>query len=105
MILLAESMIAGRFNRHFANGGVQFFAYCILNLYVIAMAVFNWPVLVIASANANQYENWPIDSAGSSSNNGGGSSSNVMAGELQFGEGGLVESRESPNRTDSLLMP
>ena len=38
--------IFGVFSRHFDNGGVQLVAYTVINLYVYALCIFNWPVKV-----------------------------------------------------------
>ena len=37
-------VLFGAFNRHFRNGGIQLFAYTVMNLYVFLLVVINWPV-------------------------------------------------------------
>jgi hypothetical protein len=39
-------VVLGVFSRHFDNGGVQLVAYTLLNLYVYALCLLNWPVKV-----------------------------------------------------------
>ena len=39
-------VVFGVFSRHFDNGGVQLVAYTLLNLYVFALCLLNWPVKV-----------------------------------------------------------
>lgn len=49
MALLIDCMAVGVFNRHYANGGVSFFAYALVNVYVYFMAFLQWPVLTLAT--------------------------------------------------------
>lgn len=57
--------VFGVFSRHFRNGGVQLVAYTVVNLYVYAICIINWPVLIEIQKKAtgpeeqklNDYEN------------------------------------------------
>lgn len=39
-------VLFGVFNRHFANGGVQLFAYAFMNMYIYMLCLLNWPITV-----------------------------------------------------------
>lgn len=36
--------IFGAYSRHFDNGGFQLLAYTVINLYIYALCILNWPV-------------------------------------------------------------